>query len=234
MGTSGYQYDHWKDVFYPANLPKKSWFDHYTKFFNTVEINNTFYNLPAAETFDKWRERTPQGFCYTLKFSRYGTHIKRLKEPDNSIGNFVERAERLGEVLGPILVQLPPKWKPVPDRLDAFLEQTPDKYRWCVEVRDPRWLCEEIYDVLRRHNAALCIHDMIENHPRILTADWTYLRYHGINYGGDYSDEVLQREAEDIRNRLAQGIDTYAFFNNDAEGCAVKDAQDLHRFVQEG
>ena len=110
IGTSGYQYDHWKDVFYPTKLPKSKWFEYYVSNFDTVEINYSFYRLPEIKVFDAWRDRAPSGFCYALKFSRYGTHIKRLDDPQPSIDRFVERASHLNDFMGPILVQLPPRW----------------------------------------------------------------------------------------------------------------------------
>jgi uncharacterized protein YecE (DUF72 family) len=233
VGTSGYQYDHWRGRFYPEDLPKKRWFDYYTEQFDTVEINNTFYNLPKAETFDHWREEAPPGFIYTLKYSRFGTHIKRLKDPETHVDRFVERASRLREALGPILVQLPPRWHAVPERLSDFLEAAPSEHRWAIEFRDPSWFEPGIYDILRRHGVAMCVHDMLEDHPREITADWVYLRFHGPtgDYGGSYSPQALSGAARRIRRHLDEGRDVYVYFNNDAEGCAVDNARDLRRYV---
>lgn len=233
IGTSGFQYRDWKERFYPADLPQKAWFEYYAERFDTVEINATFYNLPKAETVDNWREEAPEGFEYALKFSRYGSHIKRLKDPQQSLPAFLELAERLEGHLGPVLVQLPPKWKPRPDRLDEFLAETPSRYRWVVEVRDPGWLEEEVFAVLREHGAALCIHDMLENHPRELTADWTYLRYHGDHYAGSYAYQFLTAEADRIADLLKDGHDVYAYFNNDEKAHAVDNALDLRRYVED-
>jgi uncharacterized protein YecE (DUF72 family) len=234
VGTSGYQYDHWRGVFYPEGLPKDQWFAHYAEHFDTVEINNTFYHLPRAKTFDDWRRKAPGSFCYALKFSRYATHLKKLKDPEASVGLFMERAKRLGATLGPILVQLPPHWRADVDRLAAFLEAVPGDQRWAVEFRDPSWLCEAIYAVLRHHHAALCIHDLIPAHPRRLTADWVYLRFHGAGNGGDYSRQALAGAAQRIKRHLAEGRDVFAYFNNDAYGYAVSNAADLRRYLGEG
>ncbi len=231
LGTSGYKYDHWRGVLYPEDLPKDEWFGCYAKRFESVEINNTFYHLPEAETFDEWRERAPQGFCYALKFSRYGSHMKKLKDPEGTIGAFLERAERLRDRLGPILVQLPPHWGADPERLAASLDVAPARHRWAVEVRDPSWLGSEVFDVLRDHGAALCIHDLIDDHPRERTADWLYLRYHGEDYGGSYSPQKLSAEADRIAGWLGDGRDVYAYFNNDLGGHAVENASDLALFV---
>ena len=231
LGTSGWQYNHWKGTFYPRELRKNQWFEHYAKTFDTVEINNTFYRLPSEKTFHAWREATPKGFCYALKFSRYGSHMKRLKDPADSIGAFLERAEVLGKLLGPILVQLPPNFKVDADRLDAFLDAAPSRIRWAVEFRHPSWLCKPVYDVLSRRKAALCIHDMIDTHPRKVTADWVYLRFHGSNYGGSYSAQSLSATARRIESHLSDGLDVYVYFNNDVHGYAVANAIDLRRYV---
>ena len=231
IGTSGYQYPHWKGLFYPEDLPKKRWFEHYAGQFDTVEINNTFYNLPAAETFEQWREAAPKGFEYALKFSRYGSHIKRLKDPQEPIGRFLEVADGLGDTLGPILVQLPPNWKANPERLQGFLAAAPRKYRWVIEFRDESWLDDEIFALLEKHHAALCIHDMIADHPRHVTADWTYLRFHGDHYSGSYSSQFLTAEAKRIADLLHEGVDVYAYFNNDDNAHAADNARTLRRLV---
>lgn len=233
IGTSGYQYKHWTERFYPADLRQKDWFGYYADHFDTVEINNTFYNLPGPETFDHWRETAPENFEYSLKFSRYGSHIKRMKDPDRTIPVFLQAAERLGSRLGPILVQLPPNWHRDPSRLDHFLAEAPDRHRWAVEVRDPDWLHDDVFEVLRSHQAALCIHDMIEDHPREITADWLYLRFHGEHYTGSYSNQYLTAEADRISHSLKEGLDVYAYFNNDEEAHAVYNAQTLTRYVNE-
>lgn len=232
IGTSGYQYDHWKGVFYPEDLPKKHWFEHYAGTFDSVEINNTFYNLPAEKTFDAWREAAPESFLYALKFSRFATHIKKLKDAEDPIGKFLAKAEKLGPSLGPILVQLPGKWKANPERLASFLEKAPSDHRWTVELRDESWFCDEVYQVLEQYNAALCMHDMVEDHPERFTADWTYLRYHGEHYAGSYSDDYLRSQADRIRGYLDDGHDVYAYFNNDESGHAVSNALDLRGYVE--
>lgn len=232
IGTSGYQYDHWRGVFYPAKLPRSQWLNFYARHFQTVEINNTFYRLPAPPVFDAWRTAAPAGFTYALKFSRYGSHRKKLKDPRQPVRLFMDRARRLGPRLGPILVQLPPHWGVNRERLDAFLHVTSRHVRWAFEFRDPSWLCPPIFEVLARHGAALCWHDMLPDHPDCLTAGFTYLRFHGRHYGGSYSAAQLRAQARRIRARLARGVDVYAYFNNDAEGYAVRNALDLRRYLE--
>jgi uncharacterized protein YecE (DUF72 family) len=231
IGTSGYQYNHWQPVFYPQHIPRKEWFTYYAKRFDTVEINNTFYQLPEPATFERWHDRAPRNFRYALKFSRYGTHLKKLKDPKDILSKFLDRAEQLKTFLGPILVQLPPRWKPDAGRLAAFLSEAPRRHRWAVEFRDPSWLTDKIFSVLETHQAALCIHDMIPNHCRRLTTDWTYLRFHGSRYAGSYSDRSLSDWGDWINRRLSENSDLYAYFNNDDQGYAVKNAFDLRQYV---
>jgi uncharacterized protein YecE (DUF72 family) len=232
IGTSGYQYDHWRGVLYPEGLPKRRWFETYAQTFDTVEINNTFYRLPGPQVFDHWHAQAPPGFLYALKFSRYGTHRRRLNDPQNSVTRFIDVAKRLRGLLGPILVQLPPRWDVNVERLDAFLAFAPRRYRWAVEVRDPRWLTEAVYATLKRHKAALCIHDHIKDHPREITTDWVYLRYHGgAEETGAYTDSQLSHEAAFIRSCQKRGLDVYAYFNNDLGGHAVRNALQLKKFV---
>jgi uncharacterized protein YecE (DUF72 family) len=231
VGTSGFHYRHWRGIFYPKKLSSDEWFSHYAAHFDTVEINSSFYRLPSARTFDAWREAVTPDFCYALKFSRYGSHVKRLKNPRAILGRFLRRAERLEKSLGPILVQLPPNWRPDPVRLATFLNAAPRRHRWAVEFRDRRWLCDEIFGILKAHGAALCVHDMIPNYPRPVTTRWVYLRFHGNRYGGSYSPRHLTARAKEIQAYLADGVDVYAYFNNDAEGYAVQNALELRRYV---
>ena len=227
IGTSGYQYKHWKGDFYPEEMPVSGWFDHYVKYFDTVEINNTFYKMAEAGTFADWRKAAPKNFCYAIKYSRFGTHLKKLKDPQDHVNYFMDRVVHLEEKLGPILVQLPPNWKPNLKRLEDFLKAIPGELRWAVEIRDERWLSEELYDLLQKYKAALVIHDMIPYHPRVVTTNWTYLRFHGQNYSGSYSEEELDAIAEDVEDHVAHNRDVYVYFNNDLGGHAVRNALGL-------
>jgi uncharacterized protein YecE (DUF72 family) len=231
IGTSGYQYNHWRNIFYPPHLPTSQWFEHYAQHFDTVEINNTFYRLPQPKTFDDWRRRAPQNFIYALKFSRYGTHLKHLKDPQGPIDLFLSRAKRLQQTLGPILVHLPPHWHVDPPRLANFLHHLPTTQRWAVELRDPSWLCDPVYNLLREHRVALCIHDLLEHHPFLPTADFLYLRFHGSRDDGNYSPQALSASAKRIAHHLNDGLDVYAYFNNDAQGYALTNARALLRYV---
>lgn len=232
IGTSGYQYEHWRGEFFPEGLSKSQWLHYYAGRFDTVELNNTFYRLPEASTFDRWRHVVDENFCFALKFSRYGSHLKRLKDPQATIAAFAKRARRLGATLGPILVQLPPRWSPDVERLSQFLAAAPRDLRWAVEFRDVQWLRQDVYAVLRHHEAALCIHDLVDHHPREVTASWVYLRFHGDHYGGSYSAQFLAAEARRIASYRARGLDVYAYFNNDLGGHAVRNAVALRRYVK--
>ncbi|MEJ2645406.1 MAG: DUF72 domain-containing protein [Gammaproteobacteria bacterium] len=231
VGTSGYQYPHWRGVFYPPRLPTRKWFAYYADHFDTVEINNTFYRLPDGDVFDSWRQQAPRGFRYALKFSRYGTHIKRLKEPEAPLERFLDGAERLGRTLGPVLVQLPPHWRVNVERLSNFVGLLPRVQRWAMELRDESWLCQDVFDVLTAHNVALCVHDMIPDHPRVLTADFVYLRFHGDHYRGSYSHQFLVAQADRVADYLANEMDCYVYFNNDDQGHAARNALDLKRYL---
>lgn len=232
VGTSGYQYEHWRGRFYPPGLPKDEWLTFYSARFDTVEINRTFYGLPRASTFDAWRRRAPNDFVYALKFSRYGSHMKHLKDAEATIGRFLERAEHLEDKLGPILVQLPPRWNANPRRLATFLEAAPPRRRWAVEFRNPTWLAHDVLEILRDHRVALCLHDMIAGHPAVTTTDWAYTRFHGPAPGGRYGRRGLAVYARVIEDFLGEGLDVFAYFNNDAHGHAVQDATLLKQLLE--
>lgn len=235
IGTSGYQYDGWRGVLYPHGLAREHWLDRYAEVFSTVELDGTFYGLPDRETVRRWRDQVPDDFVFAAKMSRYGTHMKHLWDPREWLDRFLAAVEPLGDSLGPVLVQLPPRWHRDVDRLAGFLEAWPDDRRVAIELRDPDWLDASVYQVLKEHGAALCIHDLIEDHPRLVTTDWVYLRFHGPHagrpYTGSYSPQALSGAARRIRRHLGAGRDVYAYFNNDSQGHAVRNAGDLQRYL---
>ncbi len=235
IGTSGWHYKHWLGNFYPEKLPAKEMLSFYTEHFDTVEINNTFYHLPAHSAFHAWRDNTPTNFVFALKGSRFITHMKKLKDPESSTAKFFHGAELLEAKLGPILFQLPPRWQLNLERLSKFLEVLPKHHRYTFEFRDPSWLVEPVYDLLRRHNAAFCIYDFASSPtPLEITADFTYLRFHGpgeAKYAGSYPEVALQEWARKIRNWLRELSEAYVYFNNDVGGHAVKNAQRLRELI---
>lgn len=231
IGTSGYQYPHWRGPVYPDDLPKKEWFAFYGRHFDTVEINNTFYRLPEAETFRQWRADAPEGFEYALKFSRYLTHVKYLKDPEEPIQRFLDHAKPLEDTLGPLLIQLPPHWHLNLERLDGLLACLPKGYRWTLEFRHPSWLDKQVFSRLEEARVALCIHDLIDDHPFVVTSDWLYVRYHGIDYSHNYSHQFLTGQARQLAEWVRNGQDLYAYFNNDNQGYAFHNAGQLRGYL---
>jgi uncharacterized protein YecE (DUF72 family) len=223
-------YPDWRGVVYPARLPQREWFGAYAQRFDTVELNNTFYRLPPVTTVEHWAAQAPPGFVYAMKLGAFGSHRMKLRDAASWLPNHLDRAERLGDRLGPTLVQLPPRWRRNAERLDEFLSVAPRSMRWAVELRDSSWLDDEVFAVLERHGAALCIHDLLEHHPWIRTTDWTYVRFHGPDarrekYVGRYGGRRLWRVADRLRAWIDDGVDVFAYFNNDFGGAAVADAE---------
>src|SRR4051812_12516913 len=180
VGCSGWEYKHWRGDFYPSEIPKTAWFDTYASVFDTVEINNSFYRLPEASTFARWAERAPKKFLFAVKASRFLTHMKKLKDPEEPLERFFERARELGPHLGPVLYQLPPGWKVDVARLDGFMRALPRDARHVCEFRDPSWYCDEVMALLRAHGVALCLHDMRGSATaRVRLASFVYVRFHG-------------------------------------------------------
>jgi len=199
IGCSGWQYSHWRGDFYPVGLPQSRWFEHYATIFDTVEVNNTFYRLPEASTFVAWRHRAPTGFLFAIKASRYLTHMKKLKDPEDPLALFLSRARGLGRAFGPTLYQLPPRWPLTTAslaRFDRFLNalRTQDNRRaHVVEFRDPTWYVDDVFARMERCRVALCLHDMGGSATgRRAVGPLVYVRFHGVQkYSGRYSDEAL-------------------------------------------
>ena len=227
VGTSGWQYASWRGRFYPEKLRQADWLEHYAARFQTVEVNNAFYRLPEASTFASWAGRTPDDFVVVVKASRYLTHIKRLKDTEEPVARFLERARHLGPKLGPVLVQLPPNLQADVARLDAALAQFPPDVRVTVELRHPTWFTDETRAVLEARNSALCLADSPHRDtPLWRTAGWGYLRMH--EGPGDprpcYSRGALDAWARRLADLWSPDEEVYAFFNNDPLGCAPRDA----------
>jgi uncharacterized protein YecE (DUF72 family) len=235
IGTSGWHYKHWLGFFYPEKLPAREMFAFYARYFDTVELNNSFYRLPLPTTFDSWRDNSPKSFLFAVKASRFITHMKKLKDPASSSQKFFAGAERLGPKLGPILFQLPPRWQVDIERLREFLNSLPRGHRYVFEFRDESWLVKEAFDLIRQFNSAFCIHDLggIQT-PLEITAEFTYVRFHGpgkAKYRGSYSKQALEEWASRIRNWQEQLRDIYVYFNNDIGGHAITNALELKRLT---
>lgn len=234
IGTSGWIYPHWRGDFYPRQLPVPRWFEHYRQYFDTVEINNTFYRLPPVATFDGWHRQATDGFLYAVKANRFLTHMKKLKEPAEPLRRLLTHARRLKQFLGPVLYQLPPRWLPDTARLEAFFGALPRKLSHVLEFRDERCLTDEMRALMERYHVGLCIHDILRPHPRWITARTVYLRFHGVAYGGSYRRDHLRRWADWIVSTASAGHDVYAYFNNDVGGHAVRNAMTLKELVFAG
>ncbi|MET8989663.1 DUF72 domain-containing protein [Nonomuraea wenchangensis] len=225
VGTSGWQYKDWREVLYPEGVPQRLWLETYAAEFPTVESNNAFYRLPRQETFAAWRERTPDGFVIAVKASRFLTHIKRLRDPEEPVRRLMDAASGLKEKLGPILLQLPPTLRAEPDRLDQCLAAFPAGVRVAVEPRHESWWTGEVRGVLEARGAALCWADRLDRpvSPLWRTADWGYVRLHQAADGWEYGEPVLSAWA--ARMREAGWDDAYVYFNNDPGGAAVRNAR---------
>jgi uncharacterized protein YecE (DUF72 family) len=233
IGTSGWEYRHWAGDFYPAGLARDRWLEHYVGEFDTVELNNPFYRLPDGAQFTTWAGRVPPGFRFAVKASRYLTHLRRLREPEEPIERLWSRARCLGQRLGPVLYQLPPRWRPNLERLGGFLDAVPDAPQ-AVEFRDRRWYREPTFTLLRGAGVALCLHDMEgSSTPAEPVGPFVYVRFHGsgARYGGRYSAQRLTAWADRIAGWAGDGLPVWAYFNNDVGGHAVRDAARLRSLV---
>jgi uncharacterized protein YecE (DUF72 family) len=229
VGTSGWQYRHWRNTFYPQGVPQARWLEYYVQRFQTVELNNSFYRLPPRETFVKWYHRTPPDFVVAAKMSRYLTHIKKLKDPAEPVARFLDHASPLGRKLGPILIQLPPTLRVDLEGLDDTLSRFPDWVRVAVEFRHDTWWNDDVRAILEKHDAALCMADRHSKPFSALwkTTDWTFLRFHE---GEGTPHPCYGRSAiESWVRRLAEGwgpdADVFVYFNNDPRACAIRDAR---------
>lgn len=232
VGCSGWSYRDWRGVVYPEGLPARRWFEHYATLFDTVELNTTFYRLPTEAAVARWAEQAPSRFLYAAKVGQFGSHRMKLRDPEGWLARHLERIEPLGPHLGPMVVQLPPRWRRNTGRLDEFLSVAPKRHRWAVELRDPSWVHPETMDVLRAHDAALVWHDLLPDQPCERTASWVYVRFHGPDtvenrYRGRYGKARLVPWIDRLRSVLDDGDDVLAYFNNDYDGHAVADARTL-------
>jgi uncharacterized protein YecE (DUF72 family) len=234
IGTSGWHYEHWRYSFYPGTLAKAKWLEFYAGYFDTVELNNSFYRLPSEAAFAAWRNSSPAGFTFAVKVSRFVTHIKRLKNVQEAVETFMSRAKILGDKLGPLLYQLPPNMHRNDERLESFLGTLPRGMKHVFEFRHRSWLDDEVFEILRKHNVGLCVFDMPSlTCPLVATADFAYIRFHGSTglYFSCYSDEELAGWAERLAGLTAKLKEVYIYFNNDAETFAVRNAMTLREYL---
>ena len=236
VGCSGWNYSHWRERVYPKGLPPKRWLEHYAGLFDTVEINNTFYRLPRETAVRGWVEQSPRGFLFSVKMSRYITHIRRLGGLETGVPLFYDRITPLylSPKMGPVLWQLPPTFKRNDERLATTLASLPPG-RHCFELRHPTWYVDEVYELLRQHGVALVIPDSPKYPFRelVTTTDWTFIRFHHGTRGrrGNYSDREIAEWAERIAGWRNEGLDVYAYYNNDWEGYAVRNGLRLKQLL---
>jgi len=237
IGTSGWQYADWKPLLYP-DVPQKRWLERHAEAFATVEVNNAFYRLPKRETFEAWRDRTPDDYVVTVKASRYLTHIRRLKDVGDGVARFYEAIAPLvsSGKLGPVLWQLPANFKRDEDRLVEVLELLPAG-RHCFEFRDESWFTGDVFEILRQFGIALVYGDHPERpwQPLELTTDWTFIRFHYGHRGrrGNYSETELREWAARLRD-VRSRAEVFAYFNNDWEAFAPRNAQRLRSLLDDG
>ncbi|MHB8966936.1 MAG: DUF72 domain-containing protein [Thermoleophilia bacterium] len=232
VGTSGWNYGHWRHCFYPPEVKAGQRLEYYAQHLPTVEINATFYRLPRREHVERWRESVPADFIFAVKGSRYLTHTRRLGDFGEPLERFMDMAALLGDRCGPILWQLPPGMARDDDRLAAFASALPGDRRHAFEFREQGWYCREVYDILDNVGAALCIPDHPEQQQElVLTAPWTYIRLHHSGKDGLYGAEEVSRWAAVIQGLARDGIDVHAYFNNDQKGYGIRNAIELNALV---
>lgn len=230
IGTSGWHYDHWKGPFYPENIKNSEMLAFYCVHFKTAEINNTFYQIPEKKTLSEWKDTVPENFIFTVKASRYITHMKKLKDPEEPVSNFIDNIKTMEEKLGPILFQLPPRWHFNIHRLRDFLKILPGNLRYAFEFRDTTWFERETYEALSEYNASFCIYEFDRTvSPKELTADFVYVRLHGPDgpYRGKYTKDSLAGWADNLKRWTGEGREVYLYFDNDEKGYAVENAIEL-------
>jgi uncharacterized protein YecE (DUF72 family) len=228
LGTSGWHYKDWRERFYPPDIPQRAWLEFYARHFVTVESNNAFYRLPEGDRFATWAASTPDDFVMAVKMSRYLTHIKRLRDPQEPVARFLDRVRHLGDKLGPVLLQLPPTLRADLDLLRSTLSRFPARVRVAVEFRHDSWWSPETRAVLESNNAALCLADRGSKPiaPLWQTTDWTYLRLHAgaASPWPCYGRAALESWTERLDEHF-KDCDAYVYFNNDPGGCALRDAR---------
>ena len=233
IGTSGWNYKHWRGIFYPEKLAQRKWLEFYCEHFDTVEVNSTFYRLPPSSTFEGWKKRTPDGFLWAVKVPRKITHIHKLKDVGDLVLEFLGNARFLSEKLGPVLFQLPPGLKLDIALMQDFLVHLRNVKLPVIEVRNKSWLVDNFFQLLKEFGVALCISHSGGRFPYVpeITSSFTYIRFHGPGklYSSDYSDDELNRWAHQI---IEWNVSAFVYFNNDFDGFAVKNALTLRKFIE--
>lgn len=237
IGTSGWLYSHWKKIFYPPNLSPKEWLSYFSLHFKSVEINSSFYRLPPPSLFSRWYLKTQKDFIFSVKVSRFITHLKRLKGVKLAWNNFLKRSLNLKEKLGPFLFQFPPSFKKNEEnfkRFKDFLNYLDPSFRYAFEFRHRSFCHQQTYKILKKYNCAWVISDSsIFPKEEKITADFIYLRMHGPGklFSSLYSKKDLKELAQKIK-RWKREREVYVYFNNDAFGYSIKNGKDLINLIK--
>ena len=234
IGTSGWYYEHWRGLFYPEELPKVEWLEFYSRHFNTVEINNSFYHLPSEKAFNQWKNLVQARFVYAVKVNRSITHFKKLRNTETDLENFFSKAQMLGNKLGVLLYQLPPQMERNDETLEYFLSLLPRGFRHTFEFRHKSWINDSTFTILKRYGTGFCILDMPRlTCPLVATSDFAYIRFHGSKelYSSCYTEEELRHWAKGITELDKTLKAVYIYFNNDAEAYAITNAQELRKMI---
>ncbi len=235
IGTSGWHYEHWIGTYYPEKIKGKEKIEYYQKDFQTVEINNTFYEIPEDKTFKDWKNAVPEDFVFAVKASRYITHMKKLIVDHESLDRFFSGIENLEKKVGAILFQLPPKWNVNRDRLEKFIQELPKNRRYAFEFRDHSWYDDSVYQLLEENNCSFCIYDLAGHQSPIkVTADFVYIRLHGPGdkYKGKYYKPTLEKWADRCRDWQQDRKDVFLYFDNDEDGNAAFNAKELIEILE--
>jgi len=243
VGTSGWNYKHWRNLIYPERMPQKRWLDFITQHFDTVEVNTSFYRIPKQETVAAWQAATPEHFLFAVKLWRGITHYRKLKNAETFTANFLKVAETLEpDRRAPLLIQLPPNQGKDVDKLVDYLRQllrvSDGKWRVAVEFRNTNWLDRDTYKALDKENVAVCLHDMPGkgNTDEPNHADFIYVRRHGTSegrYAGSYAPRDIRADADKIRSWTNAGKAVFVYYNNDIGGHAFRNALDMKKSLNE-
>ncbi|HHJ40215.1 MAG: hypothetical protein AXA67_07065 [Methylothermaceae bacteria B42] len=235
IGTSGWHYEHWRGRYYPLTLPTGEWLTFYARDFHCVEVNNSFYRLPSPKTVAQWTQQVPDGFIFAVKASRLMTHMKKLKNCQAPLQQFLRVVSGFGDKLGPILFQLPPRWHLNLERLRDFLHILPKEYQYTFEFRDPSWHCQPVYELLEAFDMGFCQFDLAGwQSPEVITSALVYIRLHGPGaaYSGCCDAAKLRQWSEKIKQWAEEGRSVFVFFDNDQNAYAVKNARQLQAMIR--